>query len=193
MNRMAKTVISCVIATCVVLAPTAASARSGDNFVVAINEDDDTAKVEASVVYRVANKNVDEDNRAYALNRCIGCQTLAVAFQLVLITKPPKAETPHNEAFAANVECEGCVVWASAKQILVKTGGPATVSAAGQARLAALEDSLEALEAEMPAMTLGELQAAADAAFGEFLDIAQTEVVRTDGGANDAQVTTRSA
>jgi putative peptide zinc metalloprotease protein len=188
MNRLARTLLSSVIAASVVLAPSAAGA-SDDNLVVAVNRDDNRAMVRASVDYRKsANGVVDEENRAYAVAKCTDCQTLAAAFQLVLVTKPPSTFAPHNEGLATNLECDGCVTWASAKQIVVETGGPAALSEAGHARLKAVEDSLEALRYEMPTMTLADLQAAVDAAFAEFLDVALTEIVRTDDGPDDDRV-----
>ncbi len=194
MNRLAKTFLCAVVALGVVLAPTAAGA-SDENVVVAVNRTDGDALVRANVDYqRVANGKVDEENRAYAAASCTGCQTLAAAFQLVLVTTPPSTLAPQNEAFVANVECVECLTWASAKQIVVETGGPAALSVAGLARLRAIEDGLLALEADLPAMTLGQLRAAVDAAFAELLDVARTGIVRADGRRVDGRViATRSS
>lgn len=185
MKRLARTFLSSAVALSVILTPTAAAAGH-DNVVVAVNRTDGAPLVRASVEYRkVSNGRVDQENRAYAAASCTGCQTLAAAFQLILVTKPASTLAPYNEAFVANVECVECVTWASAKQVVVDTGGKAELTEAGRARLRAVEDGLWALEDELPAMTLGELQAAVDAAYAEFLDIAQTEIVRTDGGDDD--------
>lgn len=187
-NRLARNLLSAAVAVSVVLAPTAAGA-SDENVVVAVNRTDGAALVQASVDYRkVTNGKVDEENRAYAAASCTGCQTLAAAFQLVLVIKPASTLAHENEGSAYNVECVECVTWASAKQIVVETGGAAELTRAGRDRLAAVEDGLWALEDELPTMTLEQLQAAVDGAFAEFLDIALTEIVRTDGGANDARV-----
>jgi putative peptide zinc metalloprotease protein len=189
MNRMTRAFLSSVIAVSVILAPTAAGA-SDENSAVAINRTDGSSIVRASVDYRtVKNGKVDQENYAYAVAKCTNCRTLAAAFQLVLITRPATKFVPVNKAYVANFECNGCVTWASAKQILVETGGPAELSASGRARLAALEDRLLAIEDDLPAMTtLGELVTAVDSAFDEFLDIAQTEIVRTDGGPKDSRI-----
>ncbi len=191
MNRRLPPLRSSVVAAIVaaiVLAPTTAGA-SDENVVVAVNRTDGRSLVRANVDYRkVTNGKVDEENRAYAAASCTGCKTLAAAFQLVLVIKPPSTLAPQNEAASYNVECVDCVTWASAKQIVVETGGAAELTRAGRARLQAVENGLLAMEDELPAMTLEQLQAAVDGAFAEFLDIAQTEIVRTDGRANDARV-----
>lgn len=188
MNRLARPLISAVVAATVLLAPTAAGA-SDENVAVATNETAGAAVARASVQYRIApNGVVDEQNLAYAAARCTDCQTFAAAFQIVLVTREYRTFVPHNEAFAANVECEECLTWASAKQIIVVTGGPATLSGAGHLRMQALEDRLQALEADLPTLTLGGLAAAVESASEELLDIARTEVVNHDGTPAHAEI-----
>lgn len=188
MNRRAHLFLSCLLAIAVALTPTAAGAADA-NVAVAANEIDGAAVVEASVQYRVdADGRVDPINRAVAAAKCTGCQTLAAAFQLVLITADYDMFVPRNSAYVNNVECVECVTWASAKQVLVETGGPAHLSGSGQQRLQAIEDRLEALEADLPRMTLEALQAALNAEVEELVAIAVEEVVRTDGGPDNAAV-----
>ena len=188
MNRMTRGLLSAFIAATLSFAPTAAGA-SDENVAVATNETAGASLAEASVQYRVApNGVVDEQNLAYAAARCVDCQTFAAAFQIVLVTREYRTFVPHNEAFAANVECAECLTWASAKQIIVVTGGPATLSGAGHLRMQALEDRLEALEADLPTLTLGGLAAETEAAFQELLDIARTEVVLHDGSPANAEI-----
>jgi putative peptide zinc metalloprotease protein len=193
-NRRARALFSATLAAAVLLAPLAAAA-SAENLAVATNQTDGAAVAEASVQSRVApNGVVDEENVAQAAASCTDCQTFAAAFQIVLITKDYDTFVPHNEAFAANVLCEECLTWASAKQVLVATGGPASLTGAGHQRMQALEDRLEALEADLPVLTLPALVAEVDAAFEELLDIARTEVRRHDGGPHDTEVVaTRSS
>ena len=188
MKRMVRVLVSALAALTVALVPTAAGAGD-ENVAVATNETAGAAVADASVQYRIApNGVVDEQNLAYAAARCVDCQTFAAAFQIVLVTREFRTFVPHNEAFAANVECAECLTWASAKQIIVVTGGPATLSGAGHLRMQALEERLEALEADLPALTLGGLAAEADAAFEELLDIARTEVVLHDGSPANAEI-----
>jgi putative peptide zinc metalloprotease protein len=181
-NRLTRSLVSAVAAASVVLAPASAGA-SDENIAVASNQTDGAAVVEASVQYRIApNGVVDEENRAYAGANCVNCQTVAAAFQIVLVTREYRTFVPWNEALAANVACEDCLTWASAKQIIVVSDGPATLSGNGHIRMQALEARLEALQADLPALSLVDLKLALDAAGAELLDIAQTEVRTPDGG-----------
>jgi putative peptide zinc metalloprotease protein len=180
-NRMARGLISVLAAAAVVLAPTAAGA-SDQNIVIASNQTDGAAVVNAGVQYRVApNGVVDEENGAYAGASCSDCQTFAAAFQLVLVTREYRTFVPQNEAFAANVVCESCLTWAAAKQVIVVTDGPAALTGNGHLRLQAIEDQLHALQASLPAMTLADLAGEVDAAFAELLDVARTEIMDLGG------------
>jgi putative peptide zinc metalloprotease protein len=193
-NRIARVLLSGTVALALALTPTAAGAGD-DNVAVATNETAGAAVAEASVQYRVApNGVVDEQNLAYAAARCTDCQTFAAAFQIVLVTRDFRTFVPHNEASALNLQCAECLTWASAKQIIVVTGGPATLSGAGHIRMRLLEERLEALEDELPAIGLGTLAAEVDAAYDELLDIARTEVVLHDGAPADVEIAaTRSS
>ena len=181
-NRVTRTLVCAIVAVSVLLVPGPAGA-SDENLAFATNEIDGAAVVESSVQYRIApNGVVDEENRAYAGANCVGCQTVAAAFQIVLVTREFRTFVPYNAAYAANVACVECLTWASAKQLIVVADGPATLSGNGHIRMQALEDRLEALQADLPAMSLVDLKLSLDAAAAELLDIAQTEVRSHDGG-----------
>lgn len=181
MNRMARALLASLVAVTVALAPTAAGA-SDENIVIASNQTDGSALVRAGVQYRVApNGVVDEENGAYAWASCVDCQTFAAAFQLVLVTREYRTFVPHNEALSANVLCESCLTWSVAKQVIVVTDGPAALSGEGHLRMQALEERLAALQAELSTATLSTLAGHADAALGELLDIARTEILDVGG------------
>lgn len=193
MNRLARALLSTLVAATVLLAPTAAGA-SDENIVVATNQHDGAAVVLAGVQYRVApNGVVDEENGAYAAASCVDCQTFAAAFQLVLVTREYRTFVPKNEAFAANVACEACLTWATAKQVIVVTDGPAALTGDGHRRLQALEDRLNALQADLPTMALVDLATAADDAYQELLDIARTEIMDPGGQPKAAEVAAYSS
>ena len=194
MKRILAAFASAAIIVGVLSTPTPAGA-SDENLALAVNQTDGAALVEASVQFRkAANNVVDEQNRAHALANCVGCQTLAAAFQLVIVTKPPQSITPVNDAFAANVLCADCLTFATAKQVIVGTGGPAELTENGRARLRALDARLEALESTLSTMSLTTLVLEIDSAFQELLRIAEQEIVRTDGSTEDpAVLATRSA
>lgn len=188
MNRSARSLLIPSFVAALALGPGTAAA-SDSNIVQAVNEVDGAAVVEASVQYRIApNGVVDEENAAYAAASCVDCQTVAAAFQLVLVTREVRELVPHNEAFAANVLCVECLTWASAKQVVIATGGPATLTGEGHIRMRALEDRLKALQSSLPTLSLDGLKAELDAAFGELLNIARQEVRRIDGGPENAEV-----
>ncbi len=185
---MKRALVIGIIAAAVVLAPAAAGA-STKHVVLALNRTDGRAVVEASAEYRtVTNGVVDQVNYAGAGASCVDCQTVAAAYQIVLVTKDWRTFKPRNEAAALNVKCDECLTWAAAKQVIVATGGPATLTDAGRARLGALEARVEALEPNLATMSLETLIAELDAAYAELLAIAQEEVVRTDGGQPDAEL-----
>ena len=188
MNRKARALLSFVVAAALLLAPTAAGA-SDENLVYAANETAGAAVSAASVQYRVApNGVVDERNVAHAIARCTDCQTVATAFQLVLVTRAYRTFVPYNEAFAGNLECDTCLTWATAKQVIVVTDGPAALTGVGHIRMQALEDRLLALQADLPALTLQGLLGELDSAFGELLAIATAEIMTPDGGPISAEV-----
>lgn len=188
MKRSARSLLIPILVAALAFSP--GTAAAGDsNIVQAVNQVDGAAVVEASVQYRIAaNGVVDQENGAYAAASCVDCQTLAAAFQLVLVTREVRELVPRNEAFAANVVCAECLTWASAQQIVIATGGPATLTGEGHIRLRVLEDRLKALKSSLPTLTLEGVKAELDAAFGELLNIARQEVRRIDGGLEEAEV-----
>ncbi len=66
--------------------------------------------------------------------------------------------------------------------------GPASFTEEGHARLRALEDRLQALEAELPTLTAPSLVTRLNSAADELVAIAQQEIERDDGGPDDAEV-----
>ena len=188
MNRLVRALLSSAVAAALLLAPTAAGA-SDENAAYAINVDDGTAVVDASVQFRVvANGFVDESNVAYAAASCVDCQAVSAAFQIVLIKGGYDTLVPYNEAFGANVDCDRCISWASAKQILVVTDEDANITSEGRKRLGALEAAIEAMQPELPSLSLTEVQARLTSAFAELLDIAQTEIRIGDDGPQAGRV-----
>ena len=58
----------------------------GDNAAVAVNTEDGASVFRlAFSIRQVAGGVVDETNSAYALASCVDCQTVALAFQVVLV------------------------------------------------------------------------------------------------------------
>jgi putative peptide zinc metalloprotease protein len=99
---------------------------------------------------------VANTNEAYALASCTGCQTVAVAFQVVLILGKANAVVPENVAAAVNYSCVQCVTQALATQLVVTLSGP--LSAQSMADLAELWKEISAFGASIQDVPLSELQ-----------------------------------
>jgi putative peptide zinc metalloprotease protein len=95
----------------------ATPARGQDNTAIAINTKDGTDIFKlAFKIARVNQDVVDQSNAAVAFNSCQDCQSIAVAFQIVLIFSDPAVVESENLALALNVNCDACVALASAYQ-----------------------------------------------------------------------------
>ena len=161
-------------------APAAADDHGGgqDNTAVAINTEDGASVFRlAFSIRRVANGVIDETNSAYALASCTECQTVALAFQVVLALGDVDVAVPENRAVAFNDECADCVTYASATQIVLGFDQLARFTAEGRQRLVALQQTLRSLEEQAPAMTVTELNAAVQAAKAELVAILEQELV----------------
>ena len=166
----------------------------GDNAAVAVNTDDGASLFRLAFSVRiVANGVVDETNSAYALASCTDCQTVALAFQVVLVTNNANVVVPENTAVAYNDQCVECVTYASATQIVLGFDGPVRFTSDGRRRLAALYKSLRDLEDGVGQLSLVELNAAVGAAKAELVAILQEELVPEGQAANTADASTSTS
>ena len=138
-----------------------------DNSAIAINTTD------GKTVYRIAisvSRNntqvVTNANIAFAYSTCTGCNTVAIAFQMVLATDNPNVVTPVNLAFAENFNCDSCTTYADATQVAIMTDGQAHFTALGNQRLASIRHDLEALRQD--SLTLDELAVRVQTDTSEF-------------------------
>jgi putative peptide zinc metalloprotease protein len=154
----------------------AAPGHAQDNTAIAINTKDgaDIFKLAFKIV-RVNQDIVDQSNAAVAFNSCEECQSIAVAFQIILIFSDPDVVTPENLALALNIECDACVAFASAYQWALTTGGPVHFTAEGSKRLAELRERLHELLRSDP--TLDQLQAELEEIKSEVANILATQLV----------------
>lgn len=163
-------------------APSAASA-TGDNAAVAINTKDGSrlAKVAFAIRY-VAGDVVDEANAAVAFASCNDCQTVAIAFEIVLVQGSPSVVTPTNIAIAINENCTLCTTAALAYQFVVGTGGPVKFTVEGLRELAEIRAELENLRTqfEQGAITLDELKARVDVLVDRVKRVLETQLVPID-------------
>lgn len=171
-------------------APAGASAQIGDagpgdqNAAVAVNTKDGSSLFRlAFSIRRVVDETVDNENVAFAYASCADCQTVAVAFQIVLVMGDADVVSPDNAAIAINDQCQTCSTLASAYQFVVGTGEPMTFSAEGWRRLAQVRRDLEQLRTSD--LSIEEIQAELDDIADEVRDILATELVPLAEGDDD--------
>ncbi|GAA3161868.1 hypothetical protein GCM10010531_11970 [Blastococcus jejuensis] len=152
----------------------------GDNQALAVNTED------GSVLYDVtfALVWVDEDddalnrNEAYALASCRDCQTVAVAFQVVLLVGSVDVVVPQNLSAAVNYACVECVTYALATQLVVSL--PGELGADGQRALAEIWADLQEFGEGIEGIPLAELRDRLTEFEKRILDVVQQE--STDAG-----------
>jgi putative peptide zinc metalloprotease protein len=167
----------------------ATPARGQDNTAIAINTKDGTDIFKlAFKIARVNQDVVDQSNAAVAFNSCQDCQSIAVAFQIVLIFSDPSVVDSQNLALALNENCDACVAFASAYQWLLTTDGPVRLTAAGNQRIAELRKRLrDLLQSDL---TVEQLRAELDQIRDEVADILATELVPAGRSSETPETTT---
>jgi putative peptide zinc metalloprotease protein len=129
----------------------------GGNQAMAVNTTDGSALYDVAFALVWADGDtVANTNEAYALASCTGCQTVAVAFQVVLIVGNANVVVPENVAAAVNYGCVQCVTQALATQLVVTLSGP--LSAQSTAELASLWKEIAAFGDSIQSVPLSELQ-----------------------------------
>jgi putative peptide zinc metalloprotease protein len=178
-RRLALSAVLGLLLVAPLATPASSLERTGDDTVaVAVNTDDGTSLLRlAFSVRRVADGTVDQTNTAVALASCADCVTVALAFQVVLVTGDADLVVPENGAFAVNVACAECFTYASATQLVFGFEGPVRLTSDGARRLTALQRSLRELQASVDTMTEAEILTAVAEAKQELLSIYTSEVV----------------
>ena len=155
---------------------TSPGGASGDNTAVAVNTKDGSSTFKVSFrIVRTSSDVVDESNIAFAFSSCEGCETVAIAFQVVLVGGTPSIVIPENYAIALNFECTSCETLASAYQFVLGTDGQVHFSAEGNRLLAEIRMGLR--EIASSEMTLDEMQAQLDLLAGDLRTVLTEEMV----------------
>ena len=157
----------------------ATTAQGGEvNDAVAVNTEDGGSVFRLALSLRyVADGVVDQENLAIAYASCTDCQTVALAFQVVLVMGGASTVVPTNEAIAVNDECVECLTYASATQIVISVDGPVVLTSEGRRRLRELEARLRDLEDRLPELTPAQLITEVEAVEAELLEVLETELV----------------
>ena len=175
MKRIA-TFTTVLVAAAALAGAVPATAHAQDNAAVAVNLRDGASIFRfAFKISRVNQDVVDNTNTAVAFASCTECQTIALAFQVVLIFSDPDVVTTENVALALNYECSACETLASAYQFVLTTGGPVHFTAEGNRRIAEIRRSL--LELLRSDLSLWDLQAQVDVLADELREVLATELV----------------
>jgi putative peptide zinc metalloprotease protein len=91
---------------------------------------------------------VDHLNSARAAARCTRCGATAIAFQIVIASRPDGAVGPINEAVALNHGCTECLTIAEARQFVRVVDAPVRLTGSGRAQLGAVREALEAIPSQ---------------------------------------------
>jgi hypothetical protein len=110
-------------------------------------------------------------NPAVTRPMCVGCQTVAVALQIDLISRSASQITPRNVANAQNIRCQQCATVAIAMQYVIQVDDPNQVPPDAAALAAAMDDQLRQLQSN-PALTPDEAVARIIAVRDQFVSLA---------------------
>ena len=148
------------------------SSGEGHNVVQVVNRVDNHLKVRGRVDFNVIEgPTVTPLNAAFAFSSCNGCQTLAVALQINLISRTATNIRPQNIATAVNYQCVNCVTIADAVQYTIAVADPNNL----EPRVDELFETMQGeLRAARSASTLAAAIDAINAVIAQFEDLAQS-------------------
>jgi putative peptide zinc metalloprotease protein len=167
--------IVAICSTFLIGTPLSAAAEGGGaNHVVLATTTADGSSLERSglQVGHAGGPTVASSNIAAALSyACTGCNSVAVAFQAVLVTGDPNTVVPANAAVATNVACTSCTAYAFAYQYVLSTDGPVHLSLDGQQKIGTLREEIRGLaESDLPPDVLTQQLDAVAADFKATID-----------------------
>lgn len=182
--RRPRLLLAAVLLALGLACPGIASAQ--DNTAIAVNTKDGTTLFKVSFKIVRSNQDVvDNGNAAVAISSCNDCESIAAAYQIVLVFSDPSVVAPVNLALAENVECQTCVAFAAASQWLLGTGGPVHFTAEGNQLLSGIKQRLHDLS-KQDDLTVDELQAALDGIAADTVDVLTHQLVPSgNSGSND--------
>ncbi|WP_392544051.1 hypothetical protein [Oryzobacter telluris] len=142
----------------------------GDNQALSVNTTDGSTQYDVALALVWADGDrVLNTNEAYAFASCTGCRTVAVAFQVVLISGQADVVVPQNLSGAVNYACVECLTFALATQLVVTV--PGELDAAARARLEEVWGRIAAFGAGIEGVPLSEIQGRLEAFETEILEV----------------------
>lgn len=184
-QRTTATLVAAVLALLPV-ASAPAAADGGDTTAVAINTRDGASVFRlAFQIRRIATGAIDQQNAAVAYASCTECQTVALAFQVVLAMGDTSVVTPENYAIAVNQDCSDCTTLAAAYQFVLGTNGAVRFTPDGSRALAELR--LRLLQLRDADLTPDEFLAELDAIAAELARILDEELLAAGAESTTSQ------
>ena len=116
--------------------------------------------------------NIRPTNQAFAYSSCTGCQTYAVALQIVVYRQSASVVAPVNEALAINYHCTGCNTVARALQYVIPTANPDELPPSVQRLSRQVSREIRSIQST-PGITPAEGDARVNAVIGQFQNLAQ--------------------
>jgi hypothetical protein len=146
----------------------------GSNVVQVINRKDDRLRVRGSIqINHIPGDDVSPLNEAIAYGQCDGCQTIAVALQIDLVSRNATSVTPQNYAYAINYQCTGCTTVARALQYVIPVDDPNHVPDEVRELQRRMDDELRRA-AHDPHETLDEAEMRVNTVISQFQDLANS-------------------
>ncbi len=146
------------------------AAKPGDNRAMVVNTTDGAKAwdFKSSLVVLEGGDPALTANEAHAYANCTGCETGAVAFQVVLIVGQTDEIAPLNAAVAANYQCRDCKTYAFADQVVITVAEPP--SAAARQKLELALQKVRDLQAPSASLTGPQIYAALEAIEREVME-----------------------
>jgi putative peptide zinc metalloprotease protein len=145
----------------------------GTNNVRLRNRTDGRLRLKGRVqVNRIPGPGARPENTALAVGSCTGCQTLAVAFQLNLVSRTATNVSPENAAVALNNRCTGCYTRSWAMQYTVAVDDPSQPPDDVQQLARDIEAELRAIHSDQ-SVTLPQAVSRIKAVQARFADLGQ--------------------
>lgn len=162
MKNVRRCLFAPLLALALAFSPAVPALAAEDNAAIAINNEDGSSLFRfAFDVHRTMNSVIDETNIALSYASCEGCQTVAVAIQIVLVSSDPNSIVPENVAISINEQCISCETMASAYQFVIGTGDNIKLDKDGRKLIKDIRKAFYdlAVEAEAGTLTLAEIEA----------------------------------
>jgi putative peptide zinc metalloprotease protein len=181
MMRFPKVLLAVLLSFSIAASP--AFADDGDNAAVAINTKDGSSVFRfAFDIHQTMNEVIDETNIAVAYASCEGCETVAIAIQIVLVSSQPDSIVPENVAISINEECISCETMASAYQFVIGEGGPIQLDKEGRKQIKEIRKAFYDLakEVEKGDLTIPEIAARVTSLVDQIKAVLRDHVVPAD-------------